>query len=334
MTGARFELDGDRRQDGQAFLGRDVAGVRLVGGEIVGHNDLWPAGTNIRGIYLTGKISDVHIEQTRIRDLSSNGIGLFGSEDQPARDVWVSDVVVDHCCNTYADYLQPKPGAEPGSRREDQGLICFYYVRDFVVRGCRFENSRSDGTHFYRCRQGHFTDNRVYGAKMGGYFLESCQDIVASGNIMRDNGSRGVTIERGSTACTLANCLVATSGREGLWAPNCTGLIVTGNVFDRNGRKSGAQKVDAAGAPGDKESHTANICIDSDAHDPTHSPTADYLISGNLIYTGVAQRAAIRVDAGVARQIVIKNNLLRGENPHILIDGQSDGSLIIEGNTP
>jgi hypothetical protein len=323
MQGAKFELDADRRQDGQAFLGRDVSGVRLVGGEIVGHNEAWPVGTNIRGIYLTGKLSDIHISDVRLRDLSSNGIGVFGTEEQPARDVWVTDAVVDHCCNTYVDYLEPKSGPEPGSDRKDQGSICFYDVRDFVVRGCRFENSRSDGTHFFRCRQGQFTDNRVYGAKMGGYFLETCHDVLAAGNVMRDNGSRGVTIERGSNRCTLSNCIVAGSGREGVWAPNCTGLIITGNVFDRNGRKAGP-----------RESHTANVCINSDGGGPTHSPTEDYLILGNVFYTGADQRAAIRVDAAASKQIVIKNNLLRGENDHILVEGQSDGSLILEGNAP
>ena len=75
---------------------------------------------------LSGKLSDIHIQDVRMRDLSSNGIGVFGSEDQPARDVWVTDVVIDHCCNTYADYLEAKPGPEAGSKREDQGLICFY----------------------------------------------------------------------------------------------------------------------------------------------------------------------------------------------------------------
>ncbi|HTU24026.1 MAG TPA: hypothetical protein VMF30_01435, partial [Pirellulales bacterium] len=103
MQAARFELDADRRADGQAFLGRDVTGVHLVGGEIVGHNEAWPAGTNIRGIHLTGKVADIHISETRIRELSSTGIGIFGSEAEPARDVWISDVVVDHCCNNYAD---------------------------------------------------------------------------------------------------------------------------------------------------------------------------------------------------------------------------------------
>src|SRR6202030_2102324 len=111
---------------------------------------------------------------------------------------------------------------EKGRVRAGQGLIAFYYVQEFVVRGCRLEKSRSDGTHFYKCRQGQFVNNKVYGAQMGGYFIESCDDILASDNVIRDNGSRGVTIERGSRNCTLNACIVATSGREGLWAPNCT----------------------------------------------------------------------------------------------------------------
>src|SRR5262249_8098093 len=135
------------------------------------------------------------------------------------------------------DYLSDRPGPEKGSTREDQGLITFYHVEDFVVRGCRLDRSRSDGTHFYRCRRGQFVDNKVYAAQMGGYFVESCEAGVAADNIVRAAGSRGVTIERGSKHCTLRGCVVAGSGREGLWAPNCTGLVVTGNVFCDNGRK-------------------------------------------------------------------------------------------------
>ncbi|MBN2316881.1 MAG: hypothetical protein JXM79_23335 [Sedimentisphaerales bacterium] len=44
-----------------------------------------------------------------------------------------------------------------------------YYVHDFTVRGCRLEDSRSDGTHFYFCQPGQFNDHFVYRAKMGGY---------------------------------------------------------------------------------------------------------------------------------------------------------------------
>lgn len=201
MQGATFELSADIRADGQAFRGEAVSDVRFLGGTIIGHNEEWPAGTNLRGIYLTGPCKQIRIDGMAFRDLSSNGVGIFGTDgEHPARDVWLTDTIIDNCCNVYGDYQAPAGelhGPEPGSGREDQGLVAFYHVEDFVVRGCRFEDSRSDGTHFYRCANGRFTDNHVLRAKMGGYFVETCEHVLATNNIIRDNGSRGVTIERG-----------------------------------------------------------------------------------------------------------------------------------------
>src|SRR5690606_10078763 len=128
-----------------------------------------------------------------IRDLSSNGIGIFGAPDNVAHDVWVDNVVIDHCCNKYGDYMSKNPGNERGSTGEDKGLIKFDRVRDFFIRGCQFTRSRSDGTHFLRCQQGQFTNNSVCDSKMGGYFLETCEDIIASDNLIKNNGSRGIT---------------------------------------------------------------------------------------------------------------------------------------------
>lgn len=324
MQGAVFRLDEHRSRDGQAFLGRDVANVRLLGGEIVGESEAWPEGVNIRGIHLTGRSRDVGIGDMHIHGLSSNGIGVFGDPEHPARDVWITNTVIEDCCNRYGDYQSDDPGPEKGSVREDQGLIAFYHVRDFVVRGCRLEKSRSDGTHFYRCRQGQFVQNKVYGARMGGYFLETCHDVAASDNLIRDNGSRGVTIERGSRNCTLRGNVVANSGREGLWAPDSTGLVVTGNIFDRNGRK-----------PNGDKPHTiwnANITINEAHGDPTNSPTEDYLISDNIVYTTASQVAAIRIDAGKAKGVVVKDNLLRGENRRIVVEGDQEGRIVVEGN--
>ena len=104
--------------------------------------------------------SNIRFRDLHLRDLSSNGIGVFGNSKQHVRDVWVTDVVIENCCNRYGDYLSEQVGPEKGSVREDQGLIAFYHVQDFVVRGCRLEKSRSDGTHFYRCRQGQFVSQQ------------------------------------------------------------------------------------------------------------------------------------------------------------------------------
>ncbi|HRU23766.1 MAG TPA: right-handed parallel beta-helix repeat-containing protein [Candidatus Latescibacteria bacterium] len=324
MYGAVFVLDARCARDGQAFFGDDLTDLRICGGEIVGRNDVWPAGVNIRGLYLTGNTSNVRVQDMHMRDLSSNGIGVFGTSEMPARDVWVTDCVIEHCCNRYGDYMSKDAGPEKGSVREDQGLIAFYHVEDFVVRGCRFERSRSDGTHFYRCRRGHFVHNRVYGAQMGGYFLETCEEVLASDNVILDNGSRGVTIERGSRNCILNGNVVSNSGREGLWAPDSAGLIVTSNIFDRNGRK-----------PNDLERGriwNANITIDDDPGEPTHSPTHDYLVAHNIITTTESQIAAIRIDAEVARGIVVRDNTLLGDNRQILVQGRNEGHVVLEGN--
>ncbi len=325
LYGAVFRFDALCTKAGHAFAGHDVSDIQLLGGEIVGRNDAWPAGVGIRGVHLTGRSQHIRIRDMHLRDLSSNGIGIFGKPEQPIRDVWITDVVIENCCNRYGDYLSERPGPEKGSKREDQGLIACYQVEDFVVRGCRLEKSRSDGTHFYRCRHGQFVANKIYAAQMGGYFVESCDDILAADNLIRDNGSRGCTIERGSKNCTLKGCVVAGSGREGLWAPDCTGLVITGNIFDRNGRK-----------PNGKEAHqvwNANVTVNHDPHDPTKSPTRDYLIAHNLLYTTAGQVAAIRVDANQRTTgIVVTDNLLRGEKRTVRVEGERRAKVTTQRN--
>jgi len=323
MYGAVFMVDENCSADGQVFFGNDVKNLNILGGEIKGRNDNWEEGVNIRGILLTGNSGNIRIKDMQIHDLTSNGIGIIGVKDTPITDVWITDVYVNNCCNYYGDYESERPGPEPGSDRKDQGSVAFYYVNDFNVRGCRFEHSRSDGTHFYRCKRGQFTDNKVYGAQMGGYFLETCHDVTASNNIIKDNGSRGVTIERGSYNCTLIGNVVSNSGRQGLWAPDCVGLTITGNIFDKNGRKPNGTKKDRI--------WNANITV-NEAHDPTKTDTRDYIISNNIIYTTESQIAAIHVDADKSESIIIKNNLLRGENRKIKVDGENNGRIIIDAN--
>ncbi len=324
LRSATFQLAENCDADGAAFTGQDVTDVRLIGGRIVGRNDVWKDGVNIRGVCILGKSARIRIRETRFENLSSNGIGLFGSASQLIHDVWVEDVIVENCCKRYADYLSGEK-SETGSQREDQGDVAFYYVQDFVVRGCRFERSRSDGTHFYRSGNGQITDNRIYQAKMGGYFLEECTDVVGRGNVILNNGSRGTTIERGSKNCVFADNVVRESGREGLWAPDCEGLVVTGNVFDRNGRKPNG--------PERRHIWNANITINEAFKDPSNSPTRDYLVSNNLIRTSGNQIAAIRVDAVSGTQdIVISNNTLVGENRSILVEGPESNQVTTTNN--
>lgn len=324
MYGAVFQLDEHCTKDGQVFAGQNVSHVQFLGGEIAGRNDVWSEGVNIRGIYLTGECRSIRIRDMEMRDLTSNGIGIFGDADKPARDLWVTDTVIENCCNKYGDYQTEKQGPEKGSVRQDQGLVAFYYVNDFVVRGCRFEKSRSDGTHFFKCQQGQFVQNKVYAAQMGGYFLETCADVLATDNVIRDNGSRGVTIERGSRNCTLKGNIVANSGREGLWAPDSAALVIMGNVFDRNGRKPNG--------PLARHVWNANITVNGDPFDPTKSPVEDYLISDNILYTTEGQIAAIRIDTADAKGIMVQNNILRDVNRNILVQGDTPQNVIVRNN--
>jgi hypothetical protein len=324
MDGAEFRLSPDCKADGAVFVGRDVADVRLTGGTIVGHNAVWGDGVNIRGVYITGQSARIRVENMTMRDLSSNGIGVFGDAAQLIHDVWVSDVVIENCCNRYPDYFSGEK-AEKGSTREDQGLIAFYFVEDWHVRGCRLERSRSDGTHFYRCRRGQFIGNKVYAAKMGGYFIEGSDDILAAGNILHENGSRGATIERGSKRSLFSGNTITLSGREGLWAPNCIGCVIANNIFDRNGRKPNG--------PTPRYVWNANITIDEAHGDPSGSSTSDYLVSGNVIYSTADQIAAIRINAGEKTDgIVVRNNLLRGENRTLLLEGPRQKEVVLGDN--
>ncbi|MFK7776522.1 MAG: right-handed parallel beta-helix repeat-containing protein [Gimesia sp.] len=327
MEGARFLFSEKCVADGQLFLGQDVTNLRFQGGTIVGRNDVWPVGTNIRGIHLVGECKDIRIRDMHIRDLSSNGIGVFAADlEHPATDVRILDTIIDNCCNVYGDYqASAKRGPEKGSNREDQGLIAMYYVNDFIVRGCRLENSRADGTHFFFCRNGQFNENFVYRSKMGGYFIESCNHVIAANNIIRDNGSRGTTIERGSQNCSLIGNNITGSGREGLWIPDSLRCVITGNTFSLNGRKTNGKK--------QNQIWNANITINQASNDTLATPTAHYLIANNIIETDQHQIAAIRVDTrSETINIVIQGNLLIGNNTRILIEGPDQQSVKVLQN--
>ncbi len=300
MEGARFLISPEIREDGQAFLLQDVSDVTLRGGEIVGSRDAWAPSVNVAGVRVRGASSRIRIADLVCRDVSSNAVGVFGaSDDAPIRDVSLERVAGIDCCNLYVDYLQPNPGPVSGSVREDQGTVAFYYVDGWSVDGCRFEGSRSDGTHFYHCRNGRFADSSVTGSQMGGYFLEGCENVIASGCLISGNGSRGVTIERDSRYCTLSSSLVTHSGREGLWMPDACSVIITDNLFVENGRKDDGER-------------DCEIRLDDTAEYATE--TRDIRIEGNLFHASAEQTAVIYCGAGVSA-VAVENNTFQGSAP-------------------
>ena len=300
MRGARLVFEENMAADGQALLLEGVSNMTLLGGEITGKRDAWDPGVNIAGVRVRGDAHDIAIAELRCVDLSSNAVGVFGAgDDAPIRGVTLRHVTAINCCNFYGDYLSDHVGPAPGSVREDQGTVAFYYVDGWLVTGCRFEHSQSDGTHFYHAHNGRFVDCVVADSKMGGYFLEGCEQVVASGNLIQRNGSRGVTIERDSRYCTLENNLVALSGREGLWAPDVECVIVSGNIFRENGQKDDAAR-------------DSEIRLDDGEKYPTR--TADIRIEGNIFQTSAHQLAAVYVGNGV-EDFTLGENTFRGSAP-------------------
>jgi nitrous oxidase accessory protein NosD len=255
----------------------------------------------------------------RFEDLSSNGIGIFGETDEhPVQYLRIRDVSTRNCCNFYGDYLSDAKGPAKGSDRKDQGNIALYHADQWVVEGCDLEGSQSDGTHFYHAHHGRFVNNRIHGSQMGGYFLEGCNYVLASDNLITENGSRGVTIERDSTFCTLIGNLVEHSGREGLWAPDVMGIVVANNIFRENGRK-------------DDTDRDCEIRIDNG--DTYETQTRDIRVTGNLFYTSAHQTAAIMITENI-RDCVIRGNSFRGpvETEHISIAESSRESCLSQDN--
>ncbi|HUW61593.1 MAG TPA: right-handed parallel beta-helix repeat-containing protein [Candidatus Bathyarchaeia archaeon] len=300
MEGARFVLAETLDKDGQAFLLENVWHVLIQGGEIVGQRQAWSDGVNVAGVRMLGG-GDLRVYGLTCRNLSSNAVGVFGASDEaPVRNVTLSGVTGINCCNAYMDYLQPNKGPAPGSDRRDQGTAAFYNVDGWTVEGSRFEGSRSDGTHFYHCRNGMFANSSVTGSQMGGYFLEGCENVVASGNLISGNGSRGCTIERDSRFCTLTGNVVTLSGREGLWMPDVSGIVVTSNIFRENGQKDDADK---------------DCEIRLDEGEEYKTQTSGIRIESNLLHTRPNQTAAIYLSEGV-EDVAVNNNTFTGGAPN------------------
>lgn len=300
MEGAIFRCSASLKQDGEAFLIKDASNISLRGGTIVGQRNAWDPGVNIAGVRVLGESHNIHIDSLLCRDLSANGVGVFAkSKENPIRNITLSNVTTINCCNIYADYLTDHKGPAPGSQREDQGGVAFYHVDGWIVDGCRFTGSTSDGTHFYASHNGRFTNNEVSHSTMGGYFLEECTYVLAAGNLIHNNGSRGVTIERNSLFCTLTNNIIRHSGREGLWAPEVRHILVNNNIFQENGRKDDAER---------------DCEIRLDNSDAYVTETGDIHIKDNIFYASDHQSAFVFIDDGI-KEVHFAGNSYTGTIP-------------------
>ena len=102
MEGARFVFSEEMSDDGEAFWVKDASNITWKGGEIVGRRDVWDPGVNIAGIRIVGAVENVRIDSLICRELTSNGIGVFGESDEnPIRNITLTQVETINCCNYY-----------------------------------------------------------------------------------------------------------------------------------------------------------------------------------------------------------------------------------------
>jgi parallel beta-helix repeat protein len=299
MRGAVLQASTGLVSDGQIFGGWEIRDLEMIGGEISGERGHWHESVNVAGVRLYGSCHNITVRGLYCHDLSSNAIALIGEPPHNrSSNVIVEGLRAHRCCNRYIDYLEPNMGPVDGSLREDQGQITLYNVDNFVVDGCDIVDSHSDNTHFFRCRGGRVTNTRIVGAKMGGYFLEGCENVEADHLTVIGSGSRGVTIERGSSRCTLKESSISDSGREGVWVTDSVDIQILNNRFSNNGVK--------LDGPTSTDVHITDSSWPSEIGRPR---SVNITIADNIIASTAGRYASVRVMSSAGPVIVSGNEL-------------------------
>lgn len=323
LEGCEIDVNSSINNDGQVFFGQNISDLTLTGGIINGNRQSFPASVNIAGICLIGKSEKISITKTIFRQLSSNGIRIHGvSSNERAKNISVKGVQITECCNIYNDYSEPNPGPVPGTLRTDQGGINFYFVEDFLIENSILELSKSDGTHFYKSIRGTIKNSVIRNNKMGGYFLEGCSFVFGLSNLIQGNGSRGVTIERGSDNCSLTDNIIEKSGRDGIWIDDSQKILVKSNSISLNGRKNDVDR-------------TYNIKITDTAWpiDSSNPKVTNIVIYSNSFNADLQQIHSIKISSS-SYLVSVFNNLMQGVVRSIRPDCYSSGvgKVSITGN--
>jgi hypothetical protein len=110
----------------------------------------------------------------------------------------------------------------------------FVCCRNLTVTGCSF-SANGDTMHIKEASEVVFSNNRIFGSRMGAFFLAfNCDHVTASGNVVNGtNGSRVLTVERGCHEIVITDNVFSGGGR-GCWFNSNENLILSGNVFDSN----------------------------------------------------------------------------------------------------
>jgi len=285
--------------------------ITVRGGLLRGQRMKWPPRKNISGIVIRDA-SNVIIENCEIVDFNSAGVAIVNThindfKMKMPRRVTIANNRIANCATEYVDIRHDLYG-EVGKGSDHKAMLRLAGVRDFEIRGNRIEDSFGDAKWVVACEDGIIMGNTIENSRMGSYFVERSVRVVGTANIIRNAGSRAVTIERGSHENTFSNNIILNSYREGLWLMGCSECLIQGNRFENNGWRN-SEDLDSA------------IKIEWQSSYPKDKASFN-MITNNVIKTQPHQDQAIWIASGEnSKGNIVSDNLIVGARVAIRDDG-------------
>ncbi len=285
--------------------------IAIRGGQLRGQRMKWPPAINISGIVLRDT-HNVIVDGCEVVDFNSAGIDIVNTHSRDVRlpllrRVTIANNRIVRCATEYVDIRDDKYG-EVGKGSEHKAMLRLAGVRDFEIRNNRIEDSFGDAKWVVGCEDGIITGNTIENSRMGSYFVEGSIRVIGTANLIRNAGSRAVTIERGSHENTFSNNAILNSYREGLWLMGCSECLIQGNRFENNGWRN-SEALDSA------------IKIEWLSSFATKKASFN-LIMHNVIKTQPHQAQAIWIASGEnSRGNIVSDNLIIGAKVAVRDDG-------------
>jgi hypothetical protein len=203
-----------------------LVGFGVRGGRFLGYRDELGPTIGVHGI-LIKNAEDLDIDRPYLMNFGGHGIGVVPNSTEYSSDVSIQHARVIRCGSEWVDVPGGVYQSLASSYQEHKPAVRLEQVQDFDFSENHILAGLGDNTHFKNVIDGRANDNRIVDARMGGWFCETATRLQGSGNTILRSGSRGLTLEEGSTGCTFAGGTIAYSGRENIW---CNGS--PRNVFN------------------------------------------------------------------------------------------------------
>jgi parallel beta-helix repeat protein len=312
--------------DGPGQLMQTVPGfshtsISIKGGLLRGQRMKWPTRQNISGIVIRDT-DNVLIEKCEIVDFNSAGIAVVNSRAKESgsrmpRRVCINGNRLSSCATEYVDIRDDLYG-EVGAGADHKAMLRLAGIREFEICNNRFEDSFGDAKWIVGCEDGVISGNLIENSRMGSYFIERSRRVIGTANLIRNAGSRAVTIERGSHENTFSNNIIINSYREGLWLMGCSECLIQGNRFENNGWRN-SEGLDSAikiewqqAFANDKASN--NLITQNFIKTQSHQDQAIWIVSGsnsagNVVTDNLIIGAKVPVRDEGSETIAVRNQV-------------------------